>query len=246
MREPRSFAKAAMDSEKSRSRFASCPFPPPSAACVSQPPTSVKATSRPTSAWMSWAIWRSALPRGPRGYSAPLEGAMRAGSVERTMCTASKDSCAVACSVPATALSYIASKDWETGSEDAPARIPNSERLVIAIAAEPARMRGMPGDIATARSGDAFGAADWRSARARNPSEVDLTPGVPDSMKSCASKCERVASGLPTACTNAAERSRKNGRRGAIEGWIPKKPSRSSAAFSPEPGLATAIVGRAS
>ena len=28
-------------------------------------------------------------------------------------------------------------------------------------------------------------------------------PGVPLSMKSCASKCERVESGLPTACTTA-------------------------------------------
>ena len=75
---------------------------------------------------------------------------------------------------------------------------------------------------------------------------MDLTPGVPDSMKSCASKWERVASGLPAACTNAAERSLKYGKTGASAGCSPKNPSRSRAAFSAEPGAGIAIVGRAS
>jgi len=34
---------------------------------------------------------------------------------------------------------------------------------------------------------------------------VLFMPGVPDSMKSWASKCERVVSGEPTACTIASE-----------------------------------------
>src|SRR5947207_1825452 len=100
------------------------------------------------------------------------------------------------------------SKDRDAGSLSAPARMPNADRFVMAIAPDaPARIRGIPGDIATARSGDALAGGSAESARERNPSRVDLTPGVPDSMKSWASKCERVASGLPTACTNAAERS---------------------------------------
>ena len=83
------------------------------------------------------------------------------------------------------------------------------------------------------------------TARERNPSSVDFTPGVPDSMKSCASKCERVASGEPTACTNASERSLKYGTTDASDGCAPKKPSRSSAPFA-VPGRGIAIVGRAS
>jgi hypothetical protein len=60
-------------------------------------------------------------------------------------------------------------------------------------------MRGNAGENATARNGEAFGSFFNPTARERNPSSVDFTPGVPDSMKSCASKCERVASGDPTA-----------------------------------------------
>jgi hypothetical protein len=37
------------------------------------------------------------------------------------------------------------------------------------------------------------------SARLSQPSSVLLTPGVPDSMKSCASKWERDMSGEPAA-----------------------------------------------
>jgi hypothetical protein len=48
----------------------------------------------------------------------------------------------------------------------------------------------------------------WRrevvqSERLSHPSSVAFTPGVPVSMKSCASKCERVVSGDPAACTMA-------------------------------------------
>src|SRR5207244_1365864 len=97
-------------------------------------------------------------------------------------------------------------------------------------------------DLATARSGDSDDVVI--TARARKPSCVVFTPGVPDSMKSCASKCERVASSEPTACTNAAEWSLKYGSTEARAGWTPKKPSRSSAPPS-APGRGTAIVGRA-
>src|SRR2546425_12428458 len=108
--------------------------------------------------------------------------------------------------------------------------------------AVPDRMRGNAGDSATARSREAFSLFVWINARERKPSAVDVTPGVPDSMKSWASKCERVASGLPTAWTNAAERSLKYGTIEAKDGCAPKKPSRSSAAPSADPGRGMAIV----
>src|SRR6202035_2159841 len=49
------------------------------------------------------------------------------------------------------------------------------------------------------RKGDGLSVRWTARARARKPSVVDLTPGVPDSMKSCASKWDRVAFGLPAA-----------------------------------------------
>ena len=39
--------------------------------------------------------------------------------------------------------------------------------------------------------------------RFSHPLRVDFTPGVPLSMKSCASKCERESSSDPAACTIA-------------------------------------------
>jgi len=93
-----------------------------------------------------------------------------------------------------------------------------SLRLLTAIAGSlPERMRGSDGPSAMARKADLSGAdlsaadfpaADFpagnsRKARFSQPSSVTFTPGVPDSMKSCASKCERVGSGLPAACTMA-------------------------------------------
>src|SRR5271156_1074772 len=52
-------------------------------------------------------------------------------------------------------------------------------------------------------------------ARLSQPSSVALRPGVPDSMKSCASKWERVGSGEPTAWTMASCPLRKRGSIGA-------------------------------
>ena len=83
--------------------------------------------------------------------------------------------------------------------------MPNCAMFVIATAPPlPERMRGSAGESATARSGETGVSFFAPTARERNPSSVDFTPGVPDSMKSCASKCDRVASGEPTACTKAA------------------------------------------
>ena len=57
--------------------------------------------------------------------------------------------------------------------------------FVIATApAAPERMRGNAGESATARNGEACGSFFKPTARERNPSSVDFTPGVPDSMKS--------------------------------------------------------------
>ena len=63
----------------------------------------------------------------------------------------------------------------------------------------PRNMRGKFGPIATARNGDACSSGMLSIARFNQPSSVAFNPGVPDSIKSCASKCERVGSGDPAA-----------------------------------------------
>ena len=157
MREPRSFAKAAIAWPKSRRRLASWPCAPPSPACVSQPPTSVKATSSPTSDLMSCAICLSELPNGLFGIDPRRSPACSfAGSADLRIRTASKDSFAVPPSVPATASAYIDSKDPTSAplgrsGADAELRRRSSSRP---RRREPARMRGSAGESATARSGD--------------------------------------------------------------------------------------------
>ena len=80
---------------------------------------------------------------------------------------------------------------------------PKSLMLFMATAGWlPVRIRGMDGPSAMARNADWSGEAEC-NARFSQPSSVALMPGVPDSMKSCASKCERVGSGEPAACTMA-------------------------------------------
>ena len=80
---------------------------------------------------------------------------------------------------------------------------PTEKSLMLFIAtagSEPLRMRGSDGPRAMARKGEAcgvFGRA--RKDRLSQPSSVAFKPGVPVSMKSCASKCERVESGDPAA-----------------------------------------------
>ena len=95
---------------------------------------------------------------------------------------------------------------------------------------------------ATARIGEAF-ALDRRQ-RAIQPAVFRLTPGVPDSMNSCASKCERDGSGEPAArrwpagrCPTAASAAAaldaaRSGRRDRC------------APFGALPGAATAMLGR--
>ena len=77
--------------------------------------------------------------------------------------------------------------------------------LFMAMAGStPLRMRGMDGPMAMAWKADfCDGCGKLRSERLSHPSSVDLMPGVPDSMKSCASKWERLGSGDPAACTIA-------------------------------------------
>src|ERR1700682_4393126 len=83
--------------------------------------------------------------------------------------------------------------------------IEKSLMLFIATAGSaPLKMRGSDGPSAIARNadfGDGGGMA-W-SERLSQPLSLTFTPGVPDSMKSCASKWERVGSGDPAACTMA-------------------------------------------
>ncbi len=80
--------------------------------------------------------------------------------------------------------------------------------------------------MATAESGSR---ATFFAARARlsQPSSVPFTPGVPDSRKSWASKCERVPSGEPAAWMNAKRPSLYKGRSAASLGCSPNVPSRS-------------------
>ena len=177
---------------------------------------------------MSCAICLSELPSGLFGYCAPFSGWSFVGSASFRIFDASNDSFAVPPRVPATASPYIDSKDVEICALCAPPRMPNCAMFVIATAPPlPERMRGSAGESATARSGDAVWSCLHAIARDRNPSSVDFTPGVPDSMKSCASKCERVVSGLPTAWTTASDLSLKYGAIEASDGCAPKKPSRS-------------------
>jgi len=63
---------------------------------------------------------------------------------------------------------------------------PASERGSVGVRATGAETASTPGLGLAAR------------CRFIHPSSVALRPGVPLSMKSCASKCDRVGSGLPT------------------------------------------------
>src|SRR5437588_345807 len=97
------------------------------------------------------------------------------------MRAASNDSFAVPPSVPATASAYIDSNPPLTF---APPRMPNWLMFVIDTApAPPERMRGMADDSATARNGEMVVSFFEPTARDRNPSSVDFTPGVPAAMK---------------------------------------------------------------
>src|SRR6185369_3034396 len=115
----------------------------------------------------------------------------------------------VSCPVPwrteSTDCEYIASNVFATGELGLRPPTPKSLMLLMATAGSlPDRIRGREGPIAIARKADlSVGAGRECKLRFSQPSSVDLTPGVPDSMKSCASKCERVVSGDPAAWTIA-------------------------------------------
>src|SRR5664279_2620719 len=144
-----------------------------------------------------------------------------------------------------TEWSYMASKVFDIGAAFGffPPTL-KSFRLLIATARSlPERMRGSDGPSAIARKADLpdsdLSAESSCSARFNQPSSVTFTPGVPDSMKSCASKCERVGSGDPAACTIAKCFCCQSGSRDDNDGCNPKKPSRSITDF-----LGILIVGR--
>src|SRR5690606_15734473 len=80
--------------------------------------------------------------------------------------------------------------------------------------------------IVTAETGPVGPAAARK--RFSQPSRTVLSSGAPNSMKSCASKCERVPLGLPHAWIAARRPDWKSGWSGASAGWNPKKPSRST------------------
>ena len=158
---------------------------------------------------------------------------------------ASKVSFPVPCRTSWTAPPYMSSKPRATPGPAAGRRLKPLMLAMATAGARPASDRGSVGVRETARNGVASGSGvHWR-CRFIQPSSVDFTPGVPLSMKSWASKWERVVSGLPTAWTTARLPSWNDGRSGASAGWRPKWPSRSSAASLSAPrGAGIAMVGR--
>ena len=131
------------------------------------------------------------------------------GSADFSIFTASKVSCPVPCKTESTDWLYIASKVLAMGAAFG-FRPPTPKSLMLFKATAgslPERIRGREGPKAMARKADRF-AASGRECKARfsQPSGVFFRPGVPDSMKSCASKCERDESGEPAACTIASWR----------------------------------------
>ena len=78
------------------------------------------------------------------------------------------------------------------------------------------------------------------SARFSQPSSL-VVPGVPDSMKSCASKCERVGSGEPVASTIASCRLSQKGFSGCSDGMQREAAVEIDARRSGLPGCGTAM-----
>ena len=200
---------------------------PPCPACVSQPPASVNATSRPTSELMSCAIWRSERRRAVSGrIRGPVLGRdARRGPPPPGSAPPRRTPARTRRSGSAADLAYIASKVSAAASPiRRGVRSARGGRCATAPAA-PARMRGMrrrQGRGAQRRGSPRRGARRARAPGSRPGSSS--TPGVPDSMKSCASKWERVGSGVPAACTKAAAPSRKKGEQGSQRRVEPEEP----------------------
>ncbi len=189
--------------EKLRRLFASWPWAPPSPACVSQPPTSVKPISESDAGldqlcdlaqriaegdsadrrprcppafaatalfWRMWARWTTIPSPLPRKRAGD---GLRVHRLERRS--------QLAAGLPAADAELGRCWSW-------PPHRPNRRGCAAAPAKAPPHEEATRPLLFLALT-----------ARDRNPSSVDFTPGVPDSMKSWASKCERVESGLPTA-----------------------------------------------
>src|SRR6202522_1984588 len=120
------------------------------------------------------------------------------------MFTASNVSSPVPCRTVSEELLYMASNALAAG-EPLGLRPPTEKSLMLFMAmagSSPLKMRGTDGPIAIAWNGVFCpGCGKLCSDRLSQPSSVDFTPGVPDSIKSCASKCDRLGSGDPAACT---------------------------------------------
>ena len=165
---------------------------------------SANAASTPRFAFSSWAICFRLFPNGPPGYSAPAAGVYFVGSAAFSIFTASNVSCPVPCSTASVLSSYIAANPAAAGDDCTP-----KSRMLFSATAwmRPSSVRGTSEPSATARNGVRVHSGQAKSsacsARFSHPSCVALNPGVPDSIKSCASKCDREGSGDPEACTIA-------------------------------------------
>jgi hypothetical protein len=94
----------------------------------------------------------------------------------------------------------------------------------------PASVFGITLVIATARSGPApMGGVVRRCLASQPVLTVGGCAGIPSSIRVSASKCERVGSVEPAACTIARWPASYGVRSGAAAGARPKKPSRSTA-----------------
>ena len=151
MLSPRSVTSAAMDCPKSSSRCASCPVAPPWFTCVSQPPTSAKATSSPTFAFTSCAMDLRRWPNCDAGYTAPLRASYCWGFAARSIFTASNISVPVPWIRSADPVRYSASS---CSACVPPLRTVNSATEFMATTgALPCSTRGVCGVMATARNG---------------------------------------------------------------------------------------------
>ena len=127
MRSPRSVTSADTPRAKPSSLVESCPWAPPWLTCVSHPPTSANATSRPTPAFVNCAICFNACPNGLPGYSAPCAGRYFDGSATFNILMASNASRPMPFSTRSAAAAYCASKDAPIISLFSELRIPNCE-----------------------------------------------------------------------------------------------------------------------
>src|SRR3954468_3930757 len=115
---------------------------------------------------------------------APGAGEYFCGSADFNIFTASKVSLPVLCRTVSTEPAYIDSKLPETELATG-ARPPTPKLLTLLIAtagARPASVRGREEPSATARNGEALSFFSVEIARFSQPSSVDFTPGMPDSI----------------------------------------------------------------